>query len=263
MSESAAAAAHASTSSPSSRTSRTGAPKKSRGGGLDMWGRSSEGRNCPPDRPVLHRRTPPEEPATKVGGRHASSDERVAASRSTRDVASGGERHLLAHPPALRSFPPRWGTQCVMQAMRGGVMHRSGDNIPGTGDGTETGRRGEQRERCLAQGRSGLVRALQLRTRPVEMRTHFFPGTSPEAAMAAGEVTPLPPRTLLQVPTHCLKGVAEFPAPLTSDPKRKTLRVSLQWAGAGARSSILTFRTVHISKLLHRPAGAQTQGEGG
>jgi len=228
-----------------------------------MWGRSSEGRNCPPDRPVLHHRTPRKDQRPKSGGgtpRATSAAQRHA--RRGMSPAAGRDTCWLT-PPALRSFPPRWGTQCVTQAMRGGVMHRSGDNIPGTGDGTETGRRGEQRERCLAQGRSGLVRALQLRTRPVEMRTHFFQGTSPEAAMAAGEVTPLPPRTLLQVPTHCLKGVAEFPAPLTSDPKRKTLRVSLQWAGAGARSSILTFWTVHISRLLHRPAGAQTQGEGG
>jgi len=34
-------------------------------------------------------------------------------------------------PPVLCSFPPSWGTQCITQALRRGVVHRSGDNVPG------------------------------------------------------------------------------------------------------------------------------------
>jgi len=81
-----------------------------------------------------------------------------------------------------------------MQPLRGEVMHPSGVNIPRNRTRHRRGDRlGEQPEQCLAQGRSGLVRILLLHTRPVEMRTHFCPGTGLEAAMAAREVTPLPP----------------------------------------------------------------------
>jgi len=80
-----------------------------------------------------------------------------------------------------------------MQALRGRVMHPSGVNIPRNwrrhrrGIGT-----GSSLSGASPRGDLGLVRILLLHTRPVQMRTHFCPGTGPEAAMATGEVTPFP-----------------------------------------------------------------------
>jgi len=137
-------------------------------------------------------------------------------------------------------------------------MHPSGVNIPRNRRRHRRGdRRGSSLSGASTRGDLGWYGS-----------SSSIPGRLRCAHISAQELVPRqqwphpsPPWTPLQVPTHGLKGVAEFPAPLTGNPKRKTSGVSLPWAGA--RSGILTLRTVCISRLIHRPAGAQTRGDGG
>jgi len=151
-------------------------------------------------------------------------------------------------PPALRNFPPNWGTWSIAQALRGWVVCRSGDSIPGNRRRHRNrGRRGKQSERCVAQGSSGLVWALQLHARPVKMCAHFCPGDSNGHMRGLASS----PRTLLQVPLHSLKRVPEFSAPLTSYTKWELSGVSLPWRG---RCNTLTLCWLRVFRLVHRPA---------
>jgi len=140
--ESGGAAAPASTSPPSSGSSGAGAPKKSRGGEVGVWGRSSDSRNCPTGPFGFTSSHPPEELATKIWGTYASGDERSATSRSTQGAANGGGvTHAGEQRTCLRfaAFPRAGVLGASRRPSEEGSCTAAVTASPETGDDTETG----------------------------------------------------------------------------------------------------------------------------
>ena len=187
---------------------------------------------APPDRPGPHHRT---------RGRTTDKNRREArlGRRARRSVTLDAGCCQWRRCDTC-SFPPRWGTRCVTQALRAEVVHPSGVNIP----------RNRRRHRSGIGAGSSLSGASTTGD-PDLYGSCSIPGRFRCAHISAQELVPrrqwphersrlFPPDTWtpLQVPTHGLRGVAEFPAPLTGNPVTKTPGVSLPWAGA--RSGIVT-----------------------